>query len=923
MTTTISVLPSTTPQQRLKSWWARIDMGWLAAALLPLVGILPTIGEGIARTADGPLHVQRIYAMTTLLQNGVIWPRWIPWFHVGYGYPVFNFYPPGTFYLGGLLGLLGISAPVAFTLLTALAWVLGSLGTYGLARRFLPGTGALLVVALWAYAPSRLFEVWDQGSLPQIMAAALVPWVLWMLVRAAFEPSRRNAAALAVVLAGMVFSHQPITLLAALFVAPAAVILPWWAGRRSNHLNTETDMINHVLTWKRYLCVFGGLALGGGFVAIFLIPLALELKYVQAARQAPDVIPYLISGFLQPSQLFIQPPAVDLTDMRFEMPETLGLIGGILSIIGLVGLLRRKKYAVAGLLVLALGFSIFMMLRVSLPVWEAVPFMAQLRFPSRLLRLGAVFIALLGGSAVLLIPERWRAALMTVGIVVIIAAALPLVYPNEEFINWPNLSPLDEVHMEQTELNWGTTSYDEFNPIWGEKPGWDQSIEPETYITDPLRIFVNRLDMIRQYPDLQVEELGGTHYHITVSSARMVRFRQFYFPGWTATLDGQPAVIYPEDEIGQIAMDVPAGEHEIVLAYTGTTEQTLGAVVTLLCVAVAVWLVAKRPEKTQEIEPLRQREELPMRLGIGVSAGVAAFALVNTLVIAPNTLLFRYQSPADAPAYMKTPVHQSFGGMFELLGYTLNQDSAAPGELLNVTLFWRAEQPLNGGNYRPVVQLVNLNVSEAWGAIEPFFPGGGKRDYPTDLFMSEVQSFAVFDSAPPYVGHISVQMIDAVQNQPLKLADGSDRVILPDLIRIRGNGAELPERLNYRLNDAVELRCADISHDDQQFTLDLGWHVLGTLGQDVTLFMHGVGANGEQIVQNDEPPLPGIYPASLWLKGQNLRDVHQLPYDAAVTQITIGLYTPESRLKVTQNGQAVANDQILLSVEGGATSCNP
>lgn len=901
---------------RFNKLFQRIDFGWIAAAVLPLVGILPTIGDGVIRAADGPLHVHRIFAMTTLLQHGQLWPRWIPWFHLGYGYPVFNFYPPGTFYLGGLLGILGISAPAAFTLLAALAWVLGSLGTYGLARRFLPGSAALLAAMLWSYAPSRLYEVWHQGSLPQMMAAALVPWVLWGLIRAAQQPTRRNAVWLALSLAGMILSHQPITLIAALFVAPAAIILPLWYGRREGQ------------TVRRLIYTFGGLALGGGLTAIFLLPLALELKYVLSARQAPDVIPYLISNFLQPSQLFTQPLPMDLTDLRFELPETLGLVGGIFSLLGLLALIRHKRFGVLLILGGALGFSVFMLLRPSLPLWETIPFMAQLRFPSRLLRVGALFIALAGGAALLWIPERWRSAALGAGLTIALIAALPLVYPNQRFVNWPNLSALDEVRMEEVEWNWGTTSYDEFNPIWGEQPGWDAAIEPETYITDPMRVFVNRLDMIRQYPDLQVEELGGMNYRITVASDRMVRFRQFYYPGWTATLDGQPVEIYPEDEIGQIAMDVPAGEHTISLAYTGTPVQAVGALITVASLVVAVGLVvvnpawcrgvrAGRPYTTEQQPAIGENEDLPRRIGYGVVAGIVAFALINTLILTPNTLLFRYKSPADSPAYMQTTVHQSFGGVFELLGYTLNQDSAAPGELLTVELFWRAEQPLNG-EYRPVIQLVNLPITEAWGAVEPFFPGGGKTSttaYPIDRFASEVHSFPIFETAPPYVGRISVQMLDASTNQPLPLPDGSDRLLLPPLIRITGNGEEIPQTLDYRFNDAVQLRCATVTHDEGQFTIDLGWHVLTNMAQDVTLFVHGYDANGEQIAQNDAAPLANAYPSSLWLPGQNLRDQHTLPYDPAIVQIGIGLYTPDGRLALTENGQSVADNRLVLNLE--------
>ncbi|MBL8163941.1 MAG: hypothetical protein JNJ61_18280 [Anaerolineae bacterium] len=910
----------TTSPAPFKSRLNLFDWGWLAAALLPLVGILPTLSDGVIRAADAPLHMHRIFAMTTLLGEGILWPRWVPWFHLGYGYPVFNFYPPGTFYLGGLLGLLGITAPLAFTLLAALAWVLGSLGTYGLARRFLPASGALLAAMLWAYAPSRLFEVWDQGSLPQMMAAALIPWVFGGLLRCAEQPTRRHTVALALPLAGMIFSHQPITLLTALFVAPGALLLPLWFARGQGML------------LRRWLSISAGLALAGGLAAIFLIPLAAELRYVESAQQAPDVIPYLTSNFLQPAQIFMRPLAVDLTDMRFEMPETLGLLGGVLALVGLAALLRHRRWVTLLLILVALGWALFFMLRPSLVVWETIPFMAQLRFPGRLLRFGALFIALAGGATLLWLPRRWHMPALGAALLVTLAAALPLVYPNQAFVQYPNLSALDEVRMEEREYNWGTTSYDEFNPIWGEKPGWDVAIEPETYITDPLRVFVNRLDMIRQYPELQVEELGGMHYRITVASARPVRFRQFYFPGWTATVNGQPAEIYPEEEIGQITLDLPAGTHEVALAYTGTTAQAVGAVVTLVSIGAVVgmlwgWRRSSYPEwQNRTPQPPLQGargsktqsgwdEVLPRRSALIIMTAITAFALVNTLLITPNTTWFRYRSDPDTPAYMRSPVQQSFGGVFKLLGYTLDQTEVTPGGLLNVTLFWRAEREFAQG-YRPVVQLVNWPVSAAWGSVEPFFPGGGKTDtgYPLDRFASELHSIPVFADAPPYIGRISVQMIDAVTNTPLRLPDGSDRVLLPDVIRIQGATPDLPDRLGYRFADAIDLRCAVVQLEGEQYRIRLGWRAAASIPNDVIVFVHGLNADGTLVAQNDAAPLAGQYPAPSWLPGQTLDDdAHTLPADPAISAVAIGLSDVNGRLRVTRNGQPVPDDRVILT----------
>jgi hypothetical protein len=889
------------------------DWGWLAVAVLPLIGILPTIGDGVIKSADAPLHTHRIFAMTLLLEQGEFWPRWVSYFHLGYGYPVFNFYPPGVFYLGGILGLLGISAPVAFTVVAALAWVLGSLGMYALARHFLPGSGAILAAMLWAYAPSRLYEVWHQGSLPQMMAAACVPWIFWGLVLAASKPSRRSALALALPFAGMVLTHQPVTLVTGLFVAPAALILPLWLSR-----NAQETLL------PRLVSVFGGLLLGVGLVSIFLVPMVAELRLVAGSQETRDTIPYLISNFLQPQEIFAQPGPMDLTDMRFELPTTLGLVGGVLSLFGLVALVRRKYYGLAFLLLLATAFMVYMLLEISLPAWRTIPYLAQLRFPARLLRVGVVFVALASGASILLLPKRWQGIGLGAALTITLISALPLVYPNQKFVNWPALSALDEIQMEQTEHNWGTTSYDEFDPIWGARIPLDRAPDPEQYITDPLRIVVRRSDINTLWPRLEkIEELDSTTTRVTVTEEIPLRFHQYYFPGWTVTMNGQPVDYYPDDQYGLITVDVPPGEHTLSLKYTGTPVQYVGGYITLasLLIAGVLYRTGKRVEEIDDV--VGARPVLSLRQSIWIIGAVVAFALVNTFYITPNTRWFRYQSPPDAPALMQTPVHAKFGEDFELLGYTLNQTSVAPGQLLNVTLFWLPQRDLEL-HHRPVVQLVNLSMSQAWAVSEPFFPGGGQfNPYTTQNFASELHSMRVFDFAKPYVGRIMVQMIDTSTDQPLTLPDGSDRVLLEPLIRINAPNPVINPMFDYRLGDGVDLWCASVNQSGDQYNLDLYWHVTTPPGQDLVTFVHGLDSTGDIVEQSDAPPLGADYPSSLWLLGQNLMASHMLPANPAIESIAVGLYTSAggARLPVTQAGKRVADDRVLLPLE--ENSCQP
>src|SRR5258708_36779041 len=56
-----------------------------------------------------PIHddtqVARVFEMTKALKDGMLPVRWSQHLGYGFGYPVFNFYDPFAYYLGGFLGM--------------------------------------------------------------------------------------------------------------------------------------------------------------------------------------------------------------------------------------------------------------------------------------------------------------------------------------------------------------------------------------------------------------------------------------------------------------------------------------------------------------------------------------------------------------------------------------------------------------------------------------------------------------------------------------------------------------------------------------------------------------------------------------------------------------------------------------------------
>lgn len=866
------------------------DWGWLAALLLPLLGILPTFNAGIMNAADAPLHVQRIFAMGSLLGTGELYPRWVSWFHLGYGYPIFNFYPPGVFYAGGVLMQFGVSAVMAFHLIAAAAWISGTLGAYRLGRLLLPGYAAIIAAALWAYAPSRFFEVWHQGSLPQIVSASFIPWVLYHVIRGAKHPTRRTAGWLALSLAGMILTHQPTTFISALFVAPLTVLIVAWYARHA----WET-------LWNRARCVYGGILLGALLSAIFLIPVFAELSLVDAAGGTDDVIPFLITNFLTPRDVVVFPLPPDVTDIRQVYPETLGLIGSALFTLGILALIRQRRLMPAFLLAAGLTLTVLMLLEISLPIWLTLPYLEQLRTPSRFLRMGATLLAVGGGAALLWLPQRRYAPASAAAVALIMLLALPLTYPTQRWITYPDMSPATNIVFENETFTWGTTSYNEFNPVWGTDIPLDKPANPQLYADYPGYIDV------RNSPNTYVAPYT---LRVELDEPQTLHFRQFYYPGWTAQINGERVDLYPETRHGLIAIDAPAGESTIQLRYRGTFAQRTGTIITLASLVAILGLF-------QTGKAVAAPAAAPVSRSFAVSLGATAviLGLLNTFWIIPQTDWFRVRSNPDQPRYMQTEQRATFGDAFELLGYTLEKNTVNSDFPLPITLYWRPLRAIDE-TYRPVVQIVNLPVTETWAVSQPFFPGGGHSygdDYTPDRFTSDPHDLRLFDFAKPYAAQIMVQMFDADTDTPILRPDGSDRVLLDTIIYVDVPTPNAVKRLDYTFENGIELWCKSIERRDDQFDITLYWHLSGDpIADDLRTFVHALDALGGLITQADQPPIPE-YPTSLWRTKQTVASSYTLPASDQIQTIAIGLYREDgSRLTITQDGQPVPQSQIPL-----------
>ena len=186
---------------------------WGLFALAVLLGSAPALTGQWLSAHEGPGYLLRAAEFSSLLAHGEWYPRWCPDFYWGYGYPFFVFYSPGLFYLTAILMFLGARADAALHAMTILGTAAAFLGGYRFCRLFARDHAARAGAVLTALATYRFVQYFIRGDLAEGFATCLVPWAL---AEAVLLCRRRDPAAMArlAVLLALVFYGHTLTAVA-------------------------------------------------------------------------------------------------------------------------------------------------------------------------------------------------------------------------------------------------------------------------------------------------------------------------------------------------------------------------------------------------------------------------------------------------------------------------------------------------------------------------------------------------------------------------------------------------------------------------------------------------------------------------------------------------------------------------------------
>jgi hypothetical protein len=907
-------------------------LGVIAAALLVLPALAPTLSGVLPDTADGQVHLHRTVSAALNLGEALRWPRWSPHLHLGYGYPIHNFYAPGVHIAGGLLVNAGIAPVTVFLLVQAAGLVLYAAGAYLFALTFLPARAALLGAAAYAYAPFRFRELWVQGNLSQFVAMGLLPWVLWAIARASQRPGARRAVVVGLAFGALILTHHPTAFIFAPFAGGYALLAAFFERPPPQH--PASGLGRAAAPHKKILSSLGGLLLGLGLAAIFWLPALAEMRHVDFDAIERGMFNVSLN-LVDLGELLAPSPLLDRAALNPPMPHNIGAAQLVLAALGAAAAIsprtaldRRARACVwaglAGAVVCAA-----MVLPAAEPVWGALPLGRFIAFPWRLVGVAEVCLVPAMAAALALAPKRWRTPALLGGLALALLAVAGYLYPVRPGLAFDAVTPATAVAYELQSGALGTVSADEYLPRWVEDaPPLEAPPEMAAYEAMQWRVAVEPGAL----PGGVTDTYEGGDIVLGPGGAFTLKLRQFYFPGWRAKVDGARVDIAPSSPDGLITLSVPAsGEpRRVEVWYAGTGVQALAGWVSAgaLAACAGLWVWEWRRRGKAAASAASPAHRLPARTAAVVIAAALAAAAVSQLVVYPHTDWLRPRSDPADPAAMQYPLHVSLsdeaGAAVELLGYDLETGDAGQGGTVLVRLYWRALRSLDT-DYRPFVHWDSLTGTETWANSTLTMPGSAPTSrWSGDYYVIDAHYLDIPEDALPVVGNLVAGLFEPATGARLQAPDGRDYVQLAQF-RVTG---DWPASENdapafdaaYRFGEAASLTGAAAQFDGEAVHVRLLWRADAPLSTDYTIFLHVLDAGGELVTTGDRPPLDGLYPTGLWATGQSIPDTASIPLPAGAEgpfTVAVGLYDPATvtRLPAYEPaGARLPDDAVLLQV---------
>jgi hypothetical protein len=478
-------------------------------------------------------------------KQGTVYPHWAALAHYGYGEARFIFYPPFSWTLGGLLGLVlpWKLVPAAYT------WIvltLAGCSMFALARKCLSRRDAIFAAALYAANPYNLVIVYWRSDQAELMASIYLPLMLLFLLQMN-DDGRRAVVPLSLTMAAGWLTNLPSAVMMNYSLGVLALIL---AIRRRSFT---------ILLYAGSAVVLGAMLAG-----FFLLPAYHQQSWVNISQ--------VLAPGVRPEDSFLFTKTADPDHNRFNLLVSIVAVSQFVILAGLFVWARSLRRNKLWLPLMVWGVvCALLMVSPTLPFWNHLPELRFVQLPWRWLLCLNVPFAL----AISMGFQRWWWRIV---LCIAMLGVLVTVWHRVQNPWWDNAGDIQEM-LDNQQDGIGNEGADEYVPI---------GVDP--YDADQKARQVRFEGKGHAYITVQKWDAEKRAIDVSAGSPGKLVLRLFNYPLWKVEVNSRQVITGSTPDTGQMVVPVAARENIVRIRFVEAWDHKVGLLLSGIGLAIIILL---------------------------------------------------------------------------------------------------------------------------------------------------------------------------------------------------------------------------------------------------------------------------------------------------------------------------------------------
>ena len=489
-------------------------------------------------------------------ENGIWYPRWLPDLYGGYGYPTFDFYQPGYFFISLPFTYI-FGDPISQTYFTILfLFFVGGMGAYLMCREVSTPAIGLWGAILFLLTPYMWVNCCIREDLSEFASMVFCPYGIFFIIRL-LKLSRHTVSYHLMALVGLSFA-------AVMFMHPATALVYFPAATA---FGIALALLASGKNWrKRYIAqLLFSVALGAVLSSPYWLTVFSLKPYVNLSAAVEGSFSH--KHFIQTATSLFWDGMVGQDLAGGWAFGHLGLPHFLLAVAGVIAGAKNRMFLIAFFTYVGL---IFFMTSLANVFWENIDLVRLIQFRYRLLAVITTFQVLCAAGIVHIYTQKTHRQ----AYIIVFALCSVVLWHHEKFKITDNLFP----QLSKEELQKATD---------------EQLADPRPHISTFANVNefapLTSLKEKRAWPHpgkmLEIYKGEGAatpteddskffiRYDITSPGGVTILINQVYFPGWRILVDEKPVDATQLEKSlmddGLIRFPVEKGVHTIEAFYAG------------------------------------------------------------------------------------------------------------------------------------------------------------------------------------------------------------------------------------------------------------------------------------------------------------------------------------------------------------------